>query len=199
MMANLVKRYVLVDADSYSRGKETTNNARLPNPFANPDVEEAKRLRQNMHNVSKNPTLDVEDANAELQTLMNRYLDRYANAKGKKAPSNASRESLLWNELRKQQKRDDKLLRFNTPETNAARPEDLERKTPEQRLSRGTLLWNALSEEQKTPGPDDNEEDWTVPPRTVVKNNRERTPKRVSRWNALSKHRQTPGPDDGEN
>ena len=103
MMANLVKRYVLVDADSNSRGKETTNNARLPNPFANPDVEEAKRLRQNMHNVSKNPTLDVEAANAELQTLMNRYLDRYAHAKGKKAPSNASRETLLWNELRKQQ------------------------------------------------------------------------------------------------
>ena len=95
MTANLVKRYVLVDADSYSRGKETTNNARLSNPFANPDVEEAKRLRQNMHNVSQNRALDVKDANVELKTLMNTYLDRYANAKGKKARPNAPQETLL--------------------------------------------------------------------------------------------------------
>ena len=85
-MANLVKRYVLVDADEYSRGKELINNTRLPNPFANPDVEEAKRLRQNMHSVSQNPSLNVEDANAELRLLMDRYLNRYASAKGKKAP-----------------------------------------------------------------------------------------------------------------
>ena len=104
-MANLVKRYVPVDADEYTRRKELTNNTQLPNPFANPDVEEAKRLRQNTHSVSQNPTLDIEDANAELQQLMNRYLDRYANAKGKKARPNATQETLLWKELRKHQQK----------------------------------------------------------------------------------------------
>ena len=70
-MSNLVKRYVLVDADEYNRGKEMASTARLPNPFANPDVEEAKRLRRSMHSVAQNATLDVEDANAELQEMMN--------------------------------------------------------------------------------------------------------------------------------
>ena len=149
-MSNWVRRYVLVDADEYNRGKEMTSAARLPNPFANPDVEEAKRLRRNMHSVAQNATLDVEDANAELQELMNRYLDRYANAKGKKTRPTAAQEAMLWNELKKRQEkketRDDKLLQFNTPKTDPVNSEDWD-ETPK-RVSRGTLLWNALRKKE---------------------------------------------------
>ena len=170
-MSNLVKRYVLVDADEYNRGKEMTSTARLPNPFANPDVEEAKRLRRNMHSVAQNSTLDVEDANAELQELMNRYLDRYANAKGKKTRPTPAQEALLWNELRKRQgkkeMREDKLLQFNTPKTDAVNSEDWDG-TPK-RVSRGTLLWNALHKKERM---SDSEEDAS--PRTVVKKESQR-------------------------
>ena len=104
-MSKLVKRYVLVDADVHERMGAVAQTKRtvssLPNPFQNPDVEEAKRLRRDMHEVAGDPTLDVEAANAELRSLMNKYLNRYGNVRGKKARIPVSSpEDDGWNGVR---------------------------------------------------------------------------------------------------
>jgi hypothetical protein len=88
----MFERYVLVDEDTYNRWKSRDERgAAGVNPFQNPHVRDAKRLRREVERVVTDDSLDLNVANERARLLLNDYHREFDRAVGRKTATTSRR------------------------------------------------------------------------------------------------------------